>query len=193
MPATTEPEPFLATGSGPFTVHDLERMPDDGRRYELIDGTLIVSPAPGTRHQKIVIRLGALLEANCPEGMETLTAPYSVRPSETTELQPDVLVGWSEDFTEKLLPTAPVLAVEVLSPSTALHDINTKKVVYERIGVPSYWIIDPDQPSMEVFELDAERHYQLVAKVTGREAFQARRPFSVRIVPTELLGRLADR
>lgn len=191
MPATTDP--FLAAGSGPFTVHDLERMPADGRRYELIDGTLIVSPAPGTRHQKIVIRLGALLEANCPEGMETLTAPYSVRPSDTTELQPDVLVGRAEDFTEKLLPTAPVLAVEVLSPSTALHDLNTKKAVYERIGVPSYWLIDPDQPSMRVFELDSEGHYQLVAKVTGREAFQAQRPFPVRIVPTELLGRLADR
>jgi Uma2 family endonuclease len=201
MPATTEPEtepemepePFLAAGSGPFTVHDLERMPDDGRRYELIDGTLIVSPAPGTRHQKIVIRLGALLEATCPEGLETLTAPYTVRVSDSTELQPDVLVGRAEDFTEKLLPTAPVLAVEVLSPSTALHDLNSKNAVYERIGVPSYWIIDPDQPSLQVFELDSEGHYQLIAKVTGREGFQAQRPFPVRIVPTELLGRLADR
>lgn len=193
MPATMEPEPFLAAGSGPFTVHDLERMPDDGRRYELVDGMLIVSPAPGTRHQKIVIRLGALLEANCPDDMETLTAPYAVRVSDSTELQPDVLVGRAEDFTDKLLPTAPLLTVEVLSPSTALHDLNTKKAVYERIGVPSYWIIDPDQPSMQVFELDPEGHYQLVAKVTGREAFQAERPFPVRIVPTELLGRLADR
>lgn len=73
----------------------------------------------------------------------------------------------------------------MLSPSTALHDLNTKKAVYERIGVPSYWIIDPDQPSMQVFEPDPEGRYQPVTKVNGREAFQAERPFPVRIVPTE--------
>ncbi len=196
METETETEPetefFLAAGSGPFTVHDLERMPDDGRRYELIDGTLIVSPAPGTRHQMIAYRLFGVLDAACPAEYCVMGAPYAVRVSDSTELQPDVLVGRAEDFTEKLLPTAPVLAVEVLSPSTALHDLNTKKAVYERIGVPSYWIIDPDQPSMQVFDVDAEGHYQLVAKVTGREAFQAERPFPVQIVPTELLGRLAD-
>lgn len=209
MPATTEAEPdveidaepdveperepFLAAGSGPFTVHDLERMPDDGRRYELIDGTLIVSPAPGTRHQMIAYQLFGVLDAACPAAYYVMGAPYAVRLSDSTELQPDVLVGRAEDFTDQLLPTAPVLAVEVLSPSTAMHDLNTKKAMYERIGVPSYWIIDPDQPSMEVFEVDPEGRYQLVAKVTGREAFQAQRPFPVRIVPTELLGRLADR
>ncbi|MGH3727598.1 MAG: Uma2 family endonuclease [Micromonosporaceae bacterium] len=124
-------------------MRDLAKMPDDGRRYELIDGTLVVSPAPGTRHQKIVLRLGAALDATCPEAFEVLVAPYSVQPADTTELQPDVLVGRAEDFTEKLLPTAPVLAVEVLSPSTALNDLNNKKAVYERLGVPAYWVIEP--------------------------------------------------
>ncbi|MGH3656586.1 MAG: Uma2 family endonuclease, partial [Micromonosporaceae bacterium] len=91
----------------------------------------------------IVLRLGAALDATCPEAFEVLVAPYSVQPADTTELQPDVLVGRAEDFTEKLLPTAPVLAVEVLSPSTALNDLNNKKAVYERLGVPAYWVIEP--------------------------------------------------
>jgi Uma2 family endonuclease len=99
-------------------------------------------------------------------------------------------VGRDEDFTERSLPLPPVLAVEVLSPSTAIHDVNTKKAVYERLGVPSYWVIDPDGPWLKVFELDAEGRYQEIAKAAGGEAFDAERPFPVRIVPRELLGRL---
>ncbi len=196
MPAIEDDEEqqtFLAVGSGPLTVRDLERMPDDGRRYELIDGSLIVSPAPGTRHQMMAYRLFAVLDAACPDEFYVLGAPYSVRPSETTELQPDVLVGRAEDFTEKLLPTAPVLAVEVLSPSTTLNDLNTKKAAYERLGVPDYWVIDPHEPSLTVFELDPDGQYQEVAKVAGAESFATRRPYPVRIVPVELLGRLAQR
>ncbi|MGH3750929.1 MAG: Uma2 family endonuclease, partial [Micromonosporaceae bacterium] len=132
------------------------------------------------------------LDAVCPDEFYVLGAPYSVRPTKTTELQPDVLVGNAEDFTDKLLPTAPVLAVEVLSPSTALSDLTYKKAAYERLGVPSYWVIDPDEPSLIVFELDDDGVYQETAKVAGSEPYQATRPYQVRIVPTELLGRLAD-
>ncbi|PXY27541.1 Uma2 family endonuclease [Prauserella muralis] len=180
-------------GSGPFTVFDLEDLPDDGRRHELIDGVLVVSPAPGRRHQKIILRLGGLLEAACPAELDVLAAPFAVRVDDKTELQPDVLVGRDEDFTERYLPVAPVLAVEVLSPNTAIHDVHTKKAVYERLGVTSYWVIDPDGPSLRVFELDPDGRYQQVAKVAGSEPFDARRPFPVRIVPNDLLGRLAGR
>ncbi len=177
--------------SGPMTVHDLEGMPKDGRRYELIDGVLIVSPAPGRRHQKIVVRLSALLDARCPPEYDVLVAPFAVHAGDRVELQPDVLVGRDEDFTDRDLPVAPVLVVEVLSPSTAIHDLNTKKAVYERLGVPSYWVIDPEEPALTVFEVDVEGRYQQVAKAAGDESFEAERPFPVRIVPRELLGRLA--
>jgi putative restriction endonuclease len=69
-------------------VADLEAMPDDGNRYELIDGTLIVRPAPGLRHQKIVVRLACRLEPACPDDMHVLAAPFAVRPSNITEVQP---------------------------------------------------------------------------------------------------------
>jgi Uma2 family endonuclease len=178
----------------PFTVGDLEEMPDDGRRYELIDGVLLVSPAPGTRHQRIAYRLFAVLDTVCPPHLMVIGAPFAVRfPVDgRNEVQPDVLVGRDEDFTERDLPAPPVLAVEVLSPSTAIHDVNTKKAVYERMGVGSYWVIDPEQLSLRVFELDDEGHYQDVAKVAGDEAFDATRPFPVRVVVRELLGRRAD-
>lgn len=176
--------------SGPLTVQDLEGMPDDGRRYELIDGLLIVSPVPGRRHQKIVMRLARVLEDACPAECDVLVAPFAVHSGDKIELQPDVLVGLDEDFTEKDLPAPPVLAVEVLSPSTAMYDLNLKKAVYERLGTGSSWVIDPEEPALTVFELDEEGHYQQVAKAAGDEVAELERPFPVRIVPRDLLGRL---
>ena len=177
----------------PFTVSDLEGMPDDGRRYELVDGVLLVSPAPGRRHQKIGYRLYPVLERACPPEFDVIGAPFAVHfPTDGhNELQPDLVVGRDEDFTERDLPAPPVLAVEVLSPSTAIHDVNTKKAVYERMGVGSYWVIDPGEESLRVFELDGHGCYQEVAKVAATEPFDAVRPFPVRIVVRELLGHLA--
>ncbi|WP_409186362.1 Uma2 family endonuclease [Amycolatopsis sp. VS8301801F10] len=182
-------ESQVPPGSGPMTVRDLEGMPDDGRRYELIDGVLVVTPAPGYRHQKIGYRLYHVLEAACPPEFDVLGAPFAVHVGDRTELQPDVLVGRSEDFTDQDLPVPPVLAVEILSPSTAIHDLNTKRAVYERLRVPSYWVIDPAAPELTVFELDADGLYQQVAKAAGAEAFEARQPFPVRVVPKMLVER----
>ncbi|AHH95028.1 Uma2 family endonuclease [Kutzneria albida] len=174
----------------PYTVHDLAAMPDDGRRYELIDGVLLVSPAPGTRHQKIVMKLGSYLDTVCPDDLHVLSAPFAVQPSASTEVQPDLLVARDEDLTDKNLPVAPLLVVEVLSPSTALNDLNTKKAVYQRMGVPSYWVVDPADPVLTAYELDADGQYQQVAEVKGTDVFEAARPYPVRIVPVELLGKL---
>lgn len=84
----------------------------------------------------------------------------------------------------------PLLVAEVLSPSTTLVDLHTKKAVYERLGVASYWIIDPREPKLTVFELDDTGRYELLAEVKNDDAFDAVRPFPVRIVPAELLGSL---
>ncbi|MEV6604811.1 Uma2 family endonuclease [Kutzneria sp. NPDC051319] len=178
------------TPSGPLTVADLELMPDDGRRYELIDGMLFVSPAPGFRHQKMVAQLIVRLESACPDDLHVLPAPFAVRTAKDTEVQPDVLVARDEDLTEKNLPVAPLLAVEILSPSTTLYDLNTKKAAYQRMGVASYWVIDPLDPRLTVFELTESGEYELVADVKGEDAHDAERPFPVRMAPAELLGRL---
>ena len=190
---TAESGPVQLAHGRPFTVDDLEAMPDDGNRYELIDGTLLVSPAPGRRHQTVVGKLFVVLDAACPSDLQTLIAPFAVRPSLTTELQPDVLVGRDEDFTEKLLPVAPLLAVEVISPSSVLSDLNYKKAAYQRFGVQNYWVIDPVEPNLTAFELDDMGIYCKVAQVSGAEAYEAQQPFPVRIVPAELLGRLAGK
>jgi len=97
----------------PFTVADLEEMPDDGRRYELIDGELLVSPAPGWAHQAVVLALSILLDQACPAELRVLAAPFAVRPDKFNEVQPDVLVARYTDLTEDDLPRAPVLAASV--------------------------------------------------------------------------------
>jgi len=179
--------------STPFTVHDLDGMPDDGRRYELIDGELLVSPAPGLRHQTISYQLHRLLDDACPDDLYVIAAPFAVQTDVSNEVQPDVLVARLEELTDKNLPGAPVLAVEVLSPSGRLIDLNLKRAAYERMHTPSYWVLDPDVPDLLVLELDAEDRYEEVARVVGDEVFEAHQPFKVRVVPTELLGRLHPR
>ena len=102
-------------------------------------------------------------------------------------MQPDVLVTRYVDLTPKNLPVAPLLVVETLSPSTALHDRNTKKAHYERMGVPSYWLLDPTAPgALTVFEL-RDGAYVQVAHVVGDESHTADRPFPVTVVPARLL------
>ena len=176
-----------------LTADDLELIPDDGHRYEVLDGTLLVTPAPAWQHQEAQGALFVALWNACPRSEQrVLGAPFAVRLTPDTELQPDILVARYEDLTPKNLPTAPLLAVEVRSPSTALIDLNLKRAVYERHGVASYWILDPDpeKPSLLVFELDAAGRYVEVARVTGDESFTAERPFPVTVSPAALTAGL---
>lgn len=185
MAATTD-EHGIVSGR-PYTVDDLEAMPDDGHRRELLDGTLVVSPAPGLDHQTVAYRLYGVLERAASRDLKVVGAPFAVRPSHTTEVQPDLLVARRAELTKTHLPTAPLLAIEVLSSSTAAYDIKLKKYVYQCLGVPSYWVIDPLVPQLMVFELGDTGEYSLVAKVSGVEGFEAERPFPVRVVPADLL------
>jgi Uma2 family endonuclease len=182
----------MATGlpfGRPLTADDLDAAPDDGHRYELLDGALLVTPAPAWEHQEVQYTLYGVLRAACPHGIRVIGASFAVRLTRDTELQPDLLVARYSDLTPKNLPTAPLLAVEVRSPSTALIDVNLKKAVYERHAVPSYWVIDPDpeKPALRVYELGANGRYTEVAHVTGGETFAAERPFPIVITPSILV------
>jgi hypothetical protein len=103
----------------PLTRADLDDLPeDDGHRYELIDGVLIVSPSPRHAHQVVVGNLHLLLRAACPADLQVILAPFAVALADDTEVQPDLLVAPRSQFTATELPGPPLLAVEVLSPST---------------------------------------------------------------------------
>ena len=189
MVAMTTAEPWPAAGQL-FTVDDLERMPDDGRRYELVDGVLMVSPAPRIPHQVVLAELIVLLHGACPPGLFVVPGP-GVRMSDDTELIPDLVVIRQDQLNARRVTRPPLIVVEIQSPSTALFDLNTKKAVYERFSIESYWVVMPDvdQPELIVFELRDGR-YRQAAHATGGKPFRAERPFPVEVVPARLVAGL---
>jgi Uma2 family endonuclease len=170
----------------PLTRADLDDLPDDGHRYELLDGVLLVSPAPWTHHQLMVGGLYVLLRAQRPPHLQVILAPFDVVLADDTVLQPDLLVAPRDQFTERDLSGPPLLAVEVLSPCTRRFDLLLKRDRLQAAGVPSYWICDPDEPSVTVLEL-RDGLYVEVARAVGAEACEVTVPFPVRLVPAELL------
>jgi Uma2 family endonuclease len=170
--------------TGPITVAELDRMPSDGHRYELMDGVLVVSPRPTTVHQLVAMRLATTLDRACPEELCVLAEP-AVQLDPRTEFDPDLVVVRLDDVGDAKFTTPPLLVVEVRSPSTALIDLNRKKAAYQAFGVPSYWIVDPEpaRPELTVFELGDGGY---VRAATSTQPVTVSRPFTVTITPSAL-------
>lgn len=181
----TEAPGFLPFGRA-LSRTDLEAIPDDGHRYELIDGLLIVSPAPRVRHQQALARLFRILDDARPADLTVLFAPVDVVLAEDTVIQPDIVAAADEAFTAAELQGPPLLAVEVLSPSTRGADLLLKKDRLERAGCPHYWVVDPDAPAVVAWEL-TDGAYRELARVSGEDRFDALLPFPVAFAPASLL------
>jgi Uma2 family endonuclease len=171
----------------PAPAGDHGRMPGDGHRYEMPDGTLIVSPAPGLPHQVAAAMLCHALELACPEDLVVFLSVGAELGVPAT-VGPDAVVA-RRSGTRLVMP--PLLVAEILPPGSGLRDLNLKKAAYERSGVPSYWMIDPDleRPSLRAFRLVAGK-YQETAHAAGDVPFQADQPFRVEIVPAHLVAKL---
>ena len=141
-----------------WTAEMARALPEDGRRYEVLDGELFVSPSPSRQHQRAVRMLLLLLDPYCTRhGLgEALDSPADIEFSLRDLLQPDVFVvpntgpSWRE-------ATSLLLAVEVLSPSTARVDRHDKRPTYQRYRVPEYWIVDLDARVFERWRPDDAR------------------------------------
>jgi Uma2 family endonuclease len=147
-----------------LTVDDLFALPDDEHVLirELIDGELFVTPTPATRHQRVVLELGAALLAYVKErGGEVFVAPTGVYLSDVNFVEPDVIYIGPEhaDRVEaKYVRSAPDLAVEVSSPSTRRRDLTKKLELYERFGFTEYWFVDLDAERIAVRRLEGDRY-----------------------------------
>lgn len=152
-------EPAWPPPQGRWAYADYARLPDNGMRYEVIEGDLHMSPAPRLHHQRAVgrifHRLASHLDAH-PVG-EVFVSPIDVRfPSLADPVQPDVVFvasGRGEMVTERWIEGVPDLIVEVLSPGNPQHDRKVKFDVYARGGVREYWIVDPAARIIEVYVL----------------------------------------
>jgi Uma2 family endonuclease len=146
-----------------LTYEDYAALPNDGKRYEILDGELSVSAAPGRTHQHVLLRLAAALDAHVTtHGLgEVYIAPFDVVLAETTIVQPDIIFVDRDRlaiFSQRGADGAPTLVIEVLSPSTTRNDRTTKLQLYARYAVPYYWIVNAEQRVIEVYRLAANRY-----------------------------------
>src|ERR1700730_2813910 len=177
----------VMTRDTPWSVEDLDHLPCDGLQYELFDGMLVVSAAPNNPHQRAVGACYRLLHAQCPSELEAFVAPLDFQPSQRTPRQPDVLVARRDSLGVKNLTIAPVLVVEVLSDGTRSKDLILKRGIYQRTGVASYWVIDPDQTSFTAYDL-ADGVYRREVEVHGSESATICLPFTVTVCPAHLVA-----
>lgn len=165
-----------------WTRAERDALPEDGRRYELLDGALIVSAAPRPIHQIVVFGLYRQLHASCPKDLIVLGAPLDIDLAEDSLLEPDVLVARRDQFDDAGLRGRPELAVEVMSPSSRRIDRVLKRERFERAGTPAFWLVDPEGPSLTAYEL-REGRYELAAEVAAGESWTATVPYEVTLTP----------
>lgn len=163
---------------GQWTYVDYLALPDDGRRYEIIEGVLYVVNAPNSDHQYAVTEIAAemrnFVKANSLG--RVLVAPFEVHLAEDSRpVMPDVLFVRADRWPQEriqLFEGGPDLVVEVVSPSSMRVDRVVKFTAYERAGVPEYWIVNPSTRSIEVYTL-SNGEYGLLGEYSGDDTTQS--------------------
>jgi Uma2 family endonuclease len=182
--ADTKPRPIK------LTYEDYVTLPDDGRRYEILDGELVVSPSPTTRHQLVVgnlflalgnwVRLKGLGRVWC--------APLDTILAQTTVVQPDILYiskARAGIASERGIEAAPDLVVEILSSSTAARDRGIKMQLYARYGVSRYWIVNATANTLDVYML-RDGSFERTAHYRGADVVRVDVPAGFELLLTEL-------
>jgi Uma2 family endonuclease len=156
-----------------LTIDMLDDFPDDGTRYELLEGMLLVTPAPSFAHQVVATRLASMLAEELePRATAVVVAVGAIQRGKHTQLQPDVLVcppgvrptlqwrdirGWW-------------LAAEVVSPSSRLYDREVKRGAYLELGVEEYWVVDPADCSVERWSRERPVSVRVAGELVWRPA-----------------------
>src|SRR5713226_8174889 len=158
---------------GSWTYNDYAALPDDGHRYEIVNGVLIMAPAPSPGHQDIVGEIFAYLRTHVKlAGLgRVFPGPLDVELGPKNVYQPDVVVVLNahlDRVAEKKIIGAPDLVVEIASPSTAAVDRTAKYDVYAHAGVTEYWIVKPERKTVEIFLLD-NRNYRSLGIFSGQQ------------------------
>jgi len=168
---------LIGTGGG-LTYEDYCALPDDGKRYEILDGELFVSPSPIPLHQLITGNLYAELRAHIrPRRLGRLfVAPLDILLSKHNIVEPDIVYvsnAKSGVMTDKNVQGAPDLLVEVLSPSTRKRDLQDKRRIYAEWGVDWYWIVDPQGETLDELQRIG-KEFAEVARFTRSTTFSPR-------------------
>jgi Uma2 family endonuclease len=165
-----------------LTYHDFMRLPDDGRRHEIIDGAHYVTPSPNLRHQELVLRLGVALanylEDHSDRG-RVFVAPLDVVFSFHDIVEPDLVFVASDQLdilTDQNIQGTPALVVEILSPSTRKRDLGVKRRLYDRSGVREYWLVDAATASVTIVRRHPDGSFPAFPPLTAPERHLLRTP-----------------
>jgi Uma2 family endonuclease len=176
-----------------LTYEDYKVCPEDGQRYEIIEGDLAVSPTPILWHQELVVRLFLIFRkwSEGGAGGMVVVAPATVILAFDTVVEPDVF--WIspqqvDDIAKDVVHGAPDLVVEVLSPSTGDRDRGIKARTYARYGVREYWLVDPATETVSILALRG-RGFRVHAKGSGQRALASSLDPKLTVVPAELFRR----
>jgi len=162
-------EPLPSSG---FTYEDYVELPDDGRRYEILDGELEVSPAPVPRHQGVSRNLLFILHGHVQERRlgSVYSAPIDVILAPATVVQPDLVYvasGRESIITERAIEGPPDLVIEILSSWSVGRDRGKKAKLYARFAIRHYWIADPRARLLDLYESADHGRYRLVGRHEG--------------------------
>ena len=158
-----------------LTYDDYCLLPNDRNRYEILDGELSVTPAPAIRHQTVLGNLHRFLANYVVANQlgKLFIAPTDLILAPTTVVQPDLIFIANERrhiVTERAIEGPPTLVIEILSPTTNRTDRVTKAQLYAKHSVSNYWLIDPDQRTLEAYQLVID-HYDVTASARDSEVF----------------------
>jgi Uma2 family endonuclease len=179
----------FAIPPGPYTPADLAATPDDGQRYELVDGALLVSWFRTPLHQFAAGRLCGLLNAAGAAGLLAVCA-IDVRCGPDTVVTPDVVMLLSSVVDEPdcvVVADHVALVAEIASPSTVRMDRVLRPRLYADAGIPAYLLFELEGPTVTWFALSTSGSYERRGVAAGDEELRVTEPFEVRIVPAELV------
>ncbi len=147
----------------PLTYQEYRLLPEDGKRYELMEGDLFVSPAPSPWHQTVSGRMLHMLMTQLQDSglARVFPAPIDLVLEPESVVQPDLVqVGRARKHivTERAIEGAPDVVVEILSPGSRDRDKHIKRRLYERFAIPEYWVVDPDLGRIEIWRIEAGRY-----------------------------------
>jgi Uma2 family endonuclease len=172
-----------------WTLDDLDAFPEDGRRHEIIEGSLLVSPAPALPHFRALTYLHRLLIRQAPDeyvvGQNAGVLRHAIK---QTYLIPDLLIVRDETLNrdgKALMPAEVLLAVEALSPSSTSVDTVLKLLHYARMGIPQYWIVDPGAAMLTVLRVPDGDAYKEKIVVRAGTRWTTDDPFDIELDPAD--------
>ncbi len=151
-------------------------LDEHGIRHEVLDGAVVVNPPTTFFHEDIAMAIQAQLWAAAPAELAVLGETFGFFYDPPSYVMADITVARRADCVREGTYVAPLLVVELLSPSTSRRDLLGKKSLYAEAGVPQYWIADPDEPALSVLSL-TDGAYVETARIRGREELTITEPF----------------